>query len=151
MTMHINTKAHGEIEVDERQRVRIPSGLFGFEELQDWVVLDSSRPPFYWLQSLERAEVAFVLIEPRLFRADYLPAADPAELAEIGMEEGEEPLVFAIVTIPDDPSRMTANLQGPLLIGRRSRMGRQCISTDPRWGVRHAILQEYAEAGKQAC
>ncbi len=148
--MRVATKAFGEIEVDELQRIRFPAGILGFEELRDWVLLDAARPPFYWLQSVDRVEVAFVLIDPLLLRPDYDPAADPAELAELGISRPEDQLVFAIVTIPEDPSRMTANLQGPLVIHRHSRMGRQCVSADPRWTVRHAILEELA-AAKPAC
>ena len=75
---------YGEIDVDERQKVRLPWGLFGFEELREFVLLDAAQQPFYWLQSLERPEVAFVLIDPLLFRPDYTPDVDPAELAGIG-------------------------------------------------------------------
>jgi flagellar assembly factor FliW len=149
--MRVHTKAYGDLDVDERQLVSFPEGLFGFEEMRDWVLLDAARPPFYWLQSMERVEVAFVLIDPRLLRADYEAGADPAELAALEIAETEEPLVLAIVTVPEDPSRMTVNLLGPLVINRRSRVGRQCISADPRWTVRHPLLEEATAAGTPAC
>ena len=41
---------------------------------------------------------------------------------------------------------MTANLQGPLIFNRETHVARQSISTNPRWGVRHGILDEMAEA-----
>lgn len=138
----ILTKAFGNVELDERQRVRFPYGLLGFESLHDYALLDAEQAPFYWLQSLEVVEIAFVLIEPRIFRPDYSPGALPEDLAEIGILKPEDALVFAIVTIPADSRLMTANLQGPLLINRETRAGRQCISTDPRWQVRHPILTE---------
>src|SRR5512134_3410762 len=115
------------MELDERQKVRFPYGLLGFESLHDYALLDAEQTPFYWLQSLEVVEIAFVLIEPRVFRPDYSPGAPPEDLAEIGIRRPEDALVFAIVTIPADPRLMTANLQGPLLINRESRIGRQCI------------------------
>jgi len=59
--------------------------------------------------------------------------------------------VLAIVTVPESQTGMTANLQGPLLLNRRARLGRQSISADPRWGVRHAILEEIALARQGAC
>jgi flagellar assembly factor FliW len=130
------------MELDERQRIRFPFGVLGFESLHDYALLDAEQAPFYWLQSLEVVEIAFVLIEPRLFRPDYAPSVAPEELAEIGLQKAEDALVFAIVTIPEDPRQMTANLQGPLLINRENRTGRQSISLDPRWQVRHPILAE---------
>ena len=138
----ILTKPFGSMELDERQRVRFLFGLLGFESLHDYALLDAEQAPFYWLQSLEVVEIAFVLIEPRVFRPDYSPGVALEELAEIGILKPEDALVFAIVTIPEDPRQMTANLQGPLILNRETRTGRQCISSDPRWQVRHPILAE---------
>jgi flagellar assembly factor FliW len=142
--MKIRTKPYGEMEIEDRQRIIFPRGVFGFEELREFALLDASQPPFYWLQSLQRVEVAFVLIDPLFFRPDYAPDVDPAELQEIDIRQPEDMLLFTIVTIPEDSSRMTANLQGPLLINRRTSVGRQSISMNPQWGVRHAILEELA-------
>jgi flagellar assembly factor FliW len=149
--MKVLSKPYGEIEVDERQKVRFPSGLFGFEALREFVLLDATQQPFYWLQSLEEPSVAFVLIDPLMFRPDYSPDAEPEEIAEIGVASPDDLLVLAIVTIPESQKGMTANLQGPLLINRRARLGRQSISTNPRWGTRHAILEELAVARQGAC
>ena len=145
--MKVVTKAYGEIEVEDKQLVRFPRGLFGFEELRDFVILDSTQQPFYWLQSLERVEIAFVLIDPLFFRPDYNPDVDMVELDEIGIHEGDDALVFAIVTIPEDSRRMTANLQGPLIINRTTHEGRQSISVNPRWAVRHLIMDELSGGG----
>jgi flagellar assembly factor FliW len=150
--MKVLTKAYGEIEVEERQRISFPRGLFGFEELHDFVLLDATQQPFYWLQSVQRVEVAFALIDPGFFRPDYSPDVDPAELGEIGISDPEDMLVFSIVTIPPSANRMTANLQGPLIINRLTHAGRQSISTNPLWGIRHVILEELAQvrAGRES-
>jgi len=148
--MKVRTKAYGEIEIEDTQRIRFPRGLFGFEDLQDFVLLDATQQPFYWLQSVDRVEVAFVLMDPKFFRPDYTPDVDPAELEEIGIAGPDELLVFCIVTIPAAGQRMTANLQGPLILNRRTHVARQSISTDPRWGVRHGVLEEMAQARQKA-
>ncbi len=142
--MRVNTKPFGLLDVDERQKLFFPYGVLGFEPLKYYVLLDAAQPPFYWLQSTDRSEVAFPLIDPRVFRPDYTLAVDAAELAEIGIRSPDEALDFAIVTIPDDPAEMTANLQGPIVINKASRIGRQSISLDSRWKVRHPIIKELA-------
>jgi len=151
--IQIDTKAYGPLEVDERQRIRLQRGLFGFEEYLEFVLLDAGQQPFYWLQSVDEREVAFVLIPPALFRSDYSPGAPSGDLEALGIQDetDENLLVFAIVTIPDDQTRMTANLQGPVLINRSSRQGRQIISNDDRWGVRHVIMDEMKGQRDTAC
>jgi flagellar assembly factor FliW len=144
--MKVQTKPYGEIEIEERQRIDFPRGLFGFESLRDFALLDSTQQPFYWLQSLERVDVAFVLIDPTFFRPDYTPDVEPSELEEIDITDSADALVFSIVTIPEQASSMTANLQGPLILNRRLHKGRQFISTNPLWGIRHPIMEELARA-----
>jgi flagellar assembly factor FliW len=149
--MKVQTKPYGEIDVDERQRIRFPDGILGFEELKDYALLDAAQSPFYWLQSLDRVEVAFVLIEPRMFKPEYSPDVEPQELEEIGVASAEDALVFAIVTVPEDTRRMTANLQGPVIINKKTRIGRQSISLNPKWGVRHYILDEIQLVRQETC
>jgi flagellar assembly factor FliW len=149
--MIAKTKPFGEIDVDERQKLSFPSGILGFEDLRSFVLLDAAQPPFYWLQSLEEPEIAFVLIDPVFFKPDYIPDLNPADLEEIELTNQEDQLVFAIVTIPEKPELMTANLQGPIVVNRRNKLGRQSISRNPRWLVLHFILQELAAVKDRAC
>ncbi len=149
--MIIDTKAFGEIDVDSRQRISFPYGLFGFEHCTEFALLDSTQPPFYWLQSVEEAAVAFVLIDPKFFRPDYTIDLPASELDEVELEGADDALIFSIVTIPADQARMTANLQGPIVINGRRRIGRQAISTNPNWRVRHYILEELAAVRNRAC
>ncbi len=149
--MKVNTKPYGVIEVDERQRIFFPYGILGFESLKDYVLLDARQQPFYWLQSMDVVEIAFVLINPRIFRPDYKLEVDAEELKEIGIESSEDILDFAIVTIPENTTKMTANLQGPIIINKKTRVGRQSISTNPKWQVRHVILEELAAVRQESC
>ena len=149
----VNTKAYGKIDVDERQRIRFPYGIFGFEQFRDFVLLDAAQQPFYWLQSMDVKETAFVLINPLIFRKDYKLDVLPGDLEEIGLkgEPEDNILVFAIVTVPQNQQKMSANLQGPVIINRDNKEGRQSISLDPRWKTKHYILEELSGSKEEAC
>jgi len=145
----VTTKAFGLIDVEDQQKVTFPQGLFGFESFKDYVLLDAEQEPFFWLQSVDDENVAFVLINPFLFRPDYEINIDNEELTGIGVSEPGKAVILSIVTIPADTGSMTANLQGPLVINRDSRLGVQAILSDSRWKTKHDILAEF-EAVKQA-
>jgi flagellar assembly factor FliW len=147
--LKVATKAYGLIDVDERQKIIFPQGLFGFEKLRDYLLLDAERQPFYWLQSMDEEDVAFILVNPFLFRPDYEVNVSNEEVDGIGIRSPEKALIFSIVTIPQDGSPMTANLQGPLIINRDTRMGKQAILTDDRWKTKHDIMAELAATGNQ--
>ena len=144
--MKVATKAYGQIEVDEHQRIRFPMGLFGFESFKDYVLLDSERPPFYWLQSVDVEQIAFVLINPFLFRPDFEMNIDNEELLPIGISDPTKALIFSIVTIPHDGTPLTANLQGPLVINKDNKVGIQAVLTDSRWKTKHDIIAEMSAA-----
>jgi len=146
--MKVNTKAFGQIEADEKQKINFPQGLFGFEDFKEYTLLDAEHQPFLWLQSLDDQEIAFILINPFLFRPDYEVNISNEELAEIGITSPENALIFVIVTIPQDGSSMTANLQGPLVINKENMTGMQAVLSDVRWKTKHDIISEIEKPGK---
>jgi flagellar assembly factor FliW len=148
--MKIDSKAFGEIEVDESQVLRVPAGLYGFEAHKEYALFEAEQKPFYWLQSTERKDLAFVLIDPYLFKADYDPDVPDSDLEAIGLSDPADILVMAIVTIPQGPGPITANLMGPLIINRRTRLAAQSIVADPRWKTKHDIMAELP-GGVAAC
>jgi len=145
--MKVATKANGIIEADERQRITFPQGILGFETYKDYILLDAERQPFYWLQSLESDQLAFILIDPFLFRPDY--RINPEDVETLGISDPQKALIFSIVTIPPNGEPLTCNLQGPLVINRDTRQGLQAILSDPRWKTKHNILEEMA--GRNEC
>jgi flagellar assembly factor FliW len=142
----VATKAYGLIDVDERQKVTFPNGLLGFETLKEYVLLDAERQPFFWLQSVDTEQVAFILINPFLFRPDYEANIDNEELVSVDISDPCKALIFSIVTVPSDGGPITANLQGPLVINRDTHKGLQVVLTDTRWKTKHDIMAELASA-----
>lgn len=150
--MKIETKAYGSLEIDERQRIRIPMGLYGFEAHEEYALLDAARPPFFWLQSLKARDVAFVLLDPVLIRPDYDAALDPCDFEDLelsGPDDGNC-LLFVIVTIRGGQG-MTVNMAGPVVINKKSRRGRQCISRSDKWQVQHDLSEELSSRGNSRC
>ncbi len=141
--MTVATKAYGTIEVAEEQRIRFPSGLYGFDSHTNFVLMDSAQPPLYWLQSEHDVSVAFILINPYVVRPDYVLDIPPEDLDELGNPSEDDILVFSIITIPAS-GEITANLQGPLVLNRARRIGKQSISLDSRWNTKHSIANEMA-------
>ena len=145
--MKVDTKAFGLIDIEEKQKVTFPQGLLGFEDFTEYVFLDAEHEPFFWLQSTSDKEIAFILINPFLFRKDYEANVTNEELQEIGVTAPDKALVFVIVTIPQDGGAMTANLQGPLIINKENMTGMQAILPDAKWKTKHNIMAEIKASG----
>jgi flagellar assembly factor FliW len=144
LAVKVNTKSFGEIEVEEKIIYDFPDGILGFDYIKKFVVLDSDedRSPFKWLQAYDEVNLAFVIIMPIDFLDEYDLVISQNDLEAVGADDPNDLMVFAIVTIPADPSKMTANLQGPLILNPKKKLGRQAISLSDKYNVRHNILDE---------
>lgn len=151
--MIIDSKAYGKIGVDEKQIFHFKNGILGFENIKDFALLDAGQPPFMWLQSIEVSHLAFVVIDPTIFRKDYEAGISLEDLELIGITEDtlNKLLVLSIVTIPENQNDMTANLQGPIMLNKDKQLGNQYIAMDDRWGTRHHIMDELAGKRTATC
>jgi len=51
-------------------------------------------------------------------------------------------VVFTIVVVPDDITKMTANLQGPLIINTNINLAKQIILENKNYKTKHYIIEE---------
>jgi flagellar assembly factor FliW len=146
----IKTRPFGEIEVSEQQIIDFPDGILGFDDVRKFVLLDAhdENSPLKWLQAFDEPDLAFVIIRPVDFMREYELVVSMNDIEAVGAETAENLIVFAIVTIPTNPSDMTANLQGPIIVNPEKRLGRQAISLSDRYSVRHKILEEMKKAAE---
>ncbi len=139
----VKTTRFGEIDIDEKDVITLPAGIIGFPELKQYVLLDHDQDsPFKWLQALEDGAIAFVLINPLLFKPDYLVEVNEAEVADLGIEAEEDAVVSVIITMPSDPQKMTANLKAPVVFNLKNHKGRQIILNTSEYTTRHNIMEE---------
>jgi flagellar assembly factor FliW len=123
--------------------VTIPEGLFGFEDYKKYAIIESEYKPFIWLQSIDDQNLAFLMVDPFIVCGDYEADIDDASLAKIDVKSPEDVIVMAIVTVPGNGERITANLQGPLVINKKNNMCEQVILSSSRWTTKEDILDAF--------
>lgn len=141
--VRVKTTRFDEIDVTDDEVVELPAGLIGFPELKRFVLLDhDTDSPFKWLQSLDDGAIAFVLINPLLFKPNYTVEVSEAEVTDLGLESEEDAVISVIITMPSNPENMTANLKAPLVFNLKNRKGRQVILNNSDYTTRHNIMDE---------
>ena len=149
--LRVKTTRFDEIEVKEEDVITLPAGLIGFPELKRYVLLDHDKDsPFKWLQSLDDGAIAFVLINPLLFKPNYTVEVNEAEVADLTLENEEDAVISVIITMPSNPKNMTANLKAPLVFNLKNRKGRQVILNNSEYTTRHNIMEEVKKRTVQA-
>jgi flagellar assembly factor FliW len=137
----INTSRFGQVQIEASDIISFPEGLPGFDSLREFVILDDPNDEiFAWLQSVSDGQIAFPILEPELFADSYSFNLAKSDQEKLGIESAREAKVFCIVTIPNDPTQMTANLKAPVLINLQTRVARQCVLQDNGLAIREPIF-----------
>ena len=142
--MIIETKHLGSLEVAEEKVITFPQGLYAFEDKKRYVLLENEDPenPLWWLQSLDDPNLAFVLINPFLFKPDYEFELSSEDVTELALHNPEEAVVFCLVVIPPEIKKMTANLLAPLVINARLKKGKQLVLLQKNYTTKHLVWEE---------
>ncbi len=140
--MKLETTRFGELDIPEDMIIEMKKPVLGFEELRQYVIVETEDfEPFRWFQSIDNPDTAFVLVNPLLFFPDYQVEVNPREIEELAVDNPEEVIAYVIVTIPRDYTKMTANLQGPILINTRTRLAKQIVLVNSQYRIRHRLIQ----------
>lgn len=138
--MIVETTRFGRIEVDESRLIVFPRGILGFPYQKHYALVQTGKDSaFYWLQSVDRPELAFVVTDPHLFVPDYRVPAKSDDLKQLNLADACEAQVFVIVNKVEGV--LTGNLQGPLMINVETRIGKQLVLSDKKYSTRYPLMQ----------
>lgn len=151
--MKINTRIFGEIEVEDEKIITFERGIIGFPDMKHFALIhDEERGPgagIRFLQSVEEPEFAMPVMDPLVVKPDYDPEVDSELLKEAGNITADNILVLVTVTVPSDLTKMSVNLQGPIVINVEEHKACQIIVEGRSYPVKFPIydLLGSGEAG----
>jgi len=138
--MLINTPFFGAQEIDPDTVIRFPAGIPGFEQHHQFKLFhEEGKPTIFWMQSIDDTEVVFSVSLPELFNISYEVNLSDEDCALINLQEPGNATVLVILTRAEgnpnsgDTAQVTsdirANLNGPLVINVRDKLGMQKITS----------------------
>ncbi|MBF0589260.1 MAG: flagellar assembly protein FliW [Magnetococcales bacterium] len=127
--MEIQGTRFGSLEFDEKDVICLNDGLLGFPLSKRFIMFPyDDDSAFFWLQSVDESEIAFIVVNPFEFFADVEFAIQDDDAAAIGLERGEDVEIFTLVTVPEGrPEAMRTNLAGPVCVNTANRQGKQIL------------------------
>lgn len=139
--MQLNTKYFGSIDYDPADEVHFPSGLFGFEEEKDFLLLPfaGSDGNMLCLQSVKTPALAFIAMNPFSLKPDYAPVLTPEALELMGVGRSEDLCYYVMCVVRDPVGESTLNLRCPVVINPDLHRGMQVILDDGGYGMRHRL------------
>ncbi len=141
--MIVKTGRFGQIEVSSEEIISIPSGVLGFPEDHNFCLVDPGDDTLIlWLQSLANPHLAFPVLEPKIFKPEYVVRLSAAELRELRLSSIKDASVFTILAIPSAMAEMTANLKAPLVINTREKTAKQVVLQENDQPIKHPMFKE---------
>lgn len=140
--MKFDTTRFGQIDVKSDDILIFPEGPLGFPDCTRFTLVDEEKAqPFRMLQSLDNPSLAFVVVDPLVVRQDYNFNVTPDDLKQVKAAKIDDLMVYAIVTMATDLADVTVNLQGPLVINSKFRVGHQFVLIDSEYTTREPLIQ----------
>jgi len=137
--MNVQTTRFGVVEIDDDKVINFPSGLLGFSSYRRYVLLQPDDDAvFFWLQSVDAPELAFVVTDPSMWVSEYEVPIRKDQMEEMGLGRLEDAQVLVIVN--KRGAMLTANLQGPIIINSLRHSAQQLVLADKKWSTRFEIM-----------
>ena len=143
--MKIKTTRFGEIEIPQKNIIRMPNGMIGLPDQTTFAIVQHKKEsPLLWYQSLKSPELAFVITNPFLFVPDY--QVDMKTLKKDlpwpeNVNNENHLMLYVVVNIPQNsPDQMTANLIGPIVVNHETCQAAQAVIADSSYSHQHKLI-----------
>lgn len=144
--LKVQTSRFGEIEIQEDKIITLTSPFLGFPDSHRFIMRPhGDKSPFMWLQSVDDANLAFVVIPSTTLIPKYSPEVGQSTLKDLEITD-TKPEFILILTIPEGkPMEMTANLLGPLVLNAKKRLACQILLDPTVYEIRWPVFSENEE------
>ena len=156
--MEIVTSRFGTLNVDDERVITFSKGLLGFPDYTRYALIQTGEENyFFWLQSVDEPNLAFVVADPAIFFKGYevplrdetrhdlglgAPAEDEVQTLTT-LTAGTFLQVFVICNKVDE--WLTGNLLGPLVVNAQNRLAQQVVLTEKKWTTRQPLMRLEAD------
>jgi flagellar assembly factor FliW len=126
----------------------MPEGLIGLPDFKKFeLIVDPESLPFVVLRAIEGDEIQIPAVEPVGLVENYRLDIGDADAEMLGLVGADaNPLILNVATIKSyEPQKVTLNLAAPILINRRTRVGKQVVLLNYQsYSTTHVLIDETA-------
>ncbi len=139
--MELQTTRFGSLSLDDHRPVEFVGGIPGFPSFMRAVLIEvEDNPDYYWLQSIDDGDLAFLTVVPWSFFTDYELVLSDDDQAAIELDDAGDAFICCLVSVDRDNKSFTANLRAPIVVNVSAGRARQIILPDERLSLQAPIL-----------
>jgi flagellar assembly factor FliW len=138
--MKVETTRFGTLDVDEKKTVYFTQPILGFSDCQRYIIIEGpGEGKIWWLQSCDRPELAFIVMDPLQVVPDYEVRLDASEVDDLQLERAEDARLLTIVVVPDDRSKVRTNLRAPIVYNPKTNLAKQVVLQNSDYPVQYFL------------
>ncbi|MBR6237528.1 MAG: flagellar assembly protein FliW [Lachnospiraceae bacterium] len=143
--MEFITKFFGKVDVADDKIINFPEGILGFPDLKKFALMfdseKSSPTGLNFMASLDEPAFMMPVVTAVAVKPDYSPKITAEVEKAIGPLTEDNVLVLVTMTIPEDITGMTVNLNAPIIINTESNKAIQSMVENEGYDVKYPIYE----------
>lgn len=143
--MKMKTSRFGEYEYQLDDVLTFSKGLPGFREHHRFVLIKVEGSPFMYLQAVEDGELAFIVVSPFEFFAEYEFNLNELIKLELNIQSEKDLVILNVISVKEDLESATINLAAPIVVNMNNRRGLQYILSDSNYSIRQPLFSPLIE------
>jgi flagellar assembly factor FliW len=149
--MFVEASVSGQQEFipdESNNQFLMPEGLIGLPDFKRFeLIVDPESLPFVVLHCTEGDSIQIPALEPVGFVQNYRLNISDEDADLLGLRgQDSNPLILNVATIKSyEPQKVTLNLAAPIIINRRTRVGKQVLLVNYQdYSTAHVLIDETA-------
>ena len=145
--MQVQTTRFGSVEVDGDRVITFTQPILGFADCTRYALIEGpGKGTIYWLQSVDRPDVAFLVMDPLQVVPDYEVNLSESEVKDLELADETEAVLLTLVVVPDDKTYVRTNLRAPVIYNPRRNVAKQVVLYGSEYPVKYYLRAEVREA-----
>lgn len=138
--MRIKTRDFGTMDIDEREIIRFPRGVYAFESATEFVLIPGEGSPALYLQNVSDESPRFVVFHAGDVVDGYEPSVSDETARALEADSPGDLSLLVIAVVPENIRDMTVNLKSPIVCNRKKRLAMQVILEDGMFPIRYRLF-----------
>ncbi|BAU26559.1 flagellar assembly factor FliW [Aneurinibacillus soli] len=139
MSFTITSSLFGEVDYTADEVYSFETGLPGFPEHKQFLLLKIEDSPFTVLHAIDE-DLYFILLDPFSFFSDYEFALPEHVIHQLSIEQREHVACYSIVVLRDPLHDSTANMAAPVVLNTANRKGMQLVLEKTPYSVKQPVF-----------
>jgi flagellar assembly factor FliW len=140
MNVNVMTTRFGAVEIDDSRIIEMPDGMLGFAERRFILLSPDNNGIFFWFQSVDNPQLAFVVTDPTAFVPDFQVTLTSDEYDRLKLDpESAEVILLSVANFSGESRDITINLQGPVVVNPEKMTAKQIVLENGKYSIRHPL------------